>query len=465
MSTIRIGPPTLDAKIQWGNVLDAVTDASAQALGAAVFSKPPSVGGVSGIIKNIRKSVVVEEPQESRAWSLVALCFAQAIDDLRPQTADEEARKAAREALKATQERLTADAYFLDRSFFESPKTLPLYQAMRADFVAAMEKLWPEGQGVGGKLDAAFNSALYRIVAADRHLFADLRTAVNLPGAAAHEHEEDWRAYRAHLIHEFAVKPLFGQEETNVSLAQLYVDPRAIWTEEHEDEEGESFEVNYVVDLRKDMQAWLKRDARTHRIRLIRGGPGSGKSSFAKCFAADLAADDDARPLYIELQRLRGLKDLKTRIVNLFTEKLEHFRSTPLDKTQMSAACPTILIFDGLDEIVLPDQSGAQRVAEDLWRELEELLGDLNTEFDIRARAVVTGRTPIIEAALNDMQGRRLPKSDALEIVGFQKLDADKVDENNKALLAPQLETWWGKYAKACGAGEDMPPILCTAGS
>jgi predicted PilT family ATPase len=48
--------------------------------------------------------------------------------------------------------------------------------------------------------------------------------------------------------------------------------------------------VRVVVDLEDCLRQWLQTANKNDAIRIISGGPGSGKSSFAKIFAAHHAA-------------------------------------------------------------------------------------------------------------------------------------------------------------------------------
>ena len=45
----------------------------------------------------------------------------------------------------------------------------------------------------------------------------------------------------------------------------------------------------FVVDLESELSAWLNKADNNDAIRVVSGGPGSGKSSFAKIFAAKQA--------------------------------------------------------------------------------------------------------------------------------------------------------------------------------
>lgn len=210
------------------------------------------------------------------------------------------------------------------------------------------------------------------------------------------------------------------------------------------------------------MEAWLEAQNRDRCVRLIQGGPGSGKSSFAKSLAASLASDDNRRPLLIELQRLRGTGLLADRINNLFVDREELFRINPLDKSYLDEHRPLVLIFDGLDELAVPESTGAQTVAEDFWDDLDELLESLNSGTKSRALAIFTGRDAIMEAALGSRRGRKLPPNDALQVVGLHAVNIVGADLeiDGEIDVGDQRTFWWQRFAEATGVDAKPPPVI-----
>lgn len=458
-SNLQITGPALKLRLKWDDVLNVVTDLGVHGI-AATFGLAPGPGGIAGLFGKLRKVVKLEEPPESQAWTLVALCFAGAIDELRPETSDPELRKAARATLDQTKTLIGGKTYFLEPDFFVSPVSLPLYRDMRTTLVEALDPLWPGAGSVGGKLDRAFNCALYEIIRRDQNLFERLREMVSGPGLEAQRLEHDWTAYRERLRHGYQVKPVFGQEQSRVALAQLYVEPRAIWRENAQGEDGEKKTIQHLVDLHADMRTWLNERTPSRCIRLVRGGPGSGKSSFAKAFAASLAEQDDWRPILIELQRLKGEGSLAERTTGLLVDHEELFRDDPLDRAHLDDNRPLVLIFDGLDELAVPEGPGAKRVAEELWDDLDDLLGRLNSSTKTRALAIVTGRDAIIEAALDARRGRRLRNQDALAVVGLHELDRSKLQVAGGVDTGDQRADWWQRYARATRTNPEPPPVF-----
>jgi predicted NACHT family NTPase len=104
------------------------------------------------------------------------------------------------------------------------------------------------------------------------------------------------------------------------SLKQVYVPLRAYYNHKIDEQDAEEQEIRLgffsrqseriVIDLEKELEAWLSKSKKDDAIRLISGGPGSGKSSFAKMFAAKLAEKSTVRVLFIPLHHFEPSEDL-----------------------------------------------------------------------------------------------------------------------------------------------------------
>jgi Mrp family chromosome partitioning ATPase len=65
-----------------------------------------------------------------------------------------------------------------------------------------------------------------------------------------------------------------------------------------------------VIDLEKELVAWAAERSPTEPIRVISGGPGSGKSTFARIFAAALSRKGPIRVLFVPLHLIDPTRDL-----------------------------------------------------------------------------------------------------------------------------------------------------------
>lgn len=454
---IKIAHAEPAISISWNDVFDVVTEIGTHGI-SSLWGKIPNPSDVANILNKARKSLRVDLPIESEALRLVLLCFASAIDEVRPRNSDKSQLLSARETISTINKIVANHDYFLNRSFFQNPISLPLYQDIRSTFISGLSNLWPSTSEIGGKLDCAFNSALYKIVKREKDLVQNLLSISNGPGSTISELEEDWAIYRNTLSHSFRVKPVFGQEETQVSLSQIFVNPRGVFEQHTGPEDNKKIEL-HLVDLMRNMKEWINNSDASRCVRLVRGGPGSGKSSFSKSICASLSDNENIRPIFIELQRLPNGSSLLERVADLLMDREEVFRHNPLKKDLLDQNRPLLLVFDGLDELVVPKSQGVQKIAEDFWDDLDDLLATLNSDQKIRVKAMVTGREPIIQAAQSSRRGRKLDKRDALRIIGlgeqkgrFASITGCSIDD--------QRGLWWETYAKATGARLDTPPIL-----
>ena len=124
--------------------------------------------------------------------------------------------------------------------------------------------------------------------------------------AQADERERAWLGHAAYLqrqINEPVFEESFGLAQIYVPLRAWYAEPRDVPVLEEGDVPGRARQHRTVVNLRRHLIKWLKlRDPRD-AIRAICGGPGSGKSSFARMFAAELARNGP-RVLFVPLHRI-----------------------------------------------------------------------------------------------------------------------------------------------------------------
>lgn len=456
---IKISKTDAKLGIDWDSAFDVITDLSLHGL-ATTWGITPSVSELANFIKGIRKSVSVDESVGSTSLRIILLCLASSLDELRPTSQSTEKRKKAREIIGETKNIIEETDYYLEKSFFVRPTSLLLYQDIRPYCIESLSLLWENEnpEEIGSKLDRSFNLSLYRISTREPQLVKRIINHLHSDGQLIYSHENEWDIYRENLSHIFEVKPVFGQDDTHISLSQIYVSPRAIWRETIEDKDGDQEIYKHLVSLEEDTKQWLDSDEKHRKVRLIRGGPGSGKSTFAKSICSHMSKSHRYKPVFIELQRLKGNGTILEKTTKLLVEFEEFFSEDPLRKDLIGENEIAVLVFDGLDELVHPKSSGVQKICEDLWDQLDELLSTLNTQKRIRARAIVTGRDAIIQAATSSRRGRLLDARDSLEIVGLQELN-ERDFKTTSASADGQKESWWKRYAIAAGKDQQLPPI------
>lgn len=198
----------------------------------------------------------------------------------------------------------------IDRRFFDRPGDLALLKD-----VAEFLRRWLALAGVGThvaaaiaeRLPAYFVFALNQEWRRDPAQYKPLLEAVETPFATASERELAWHAYKA-LLQRRIEEGVFDEP---FSLAQLYVPLRAYYTEQPAargplDDVREQKPKRFVLDLDTELTQWLASADRNDAIRVLSGGPGSGKSSFARIFAAHA----DVRTLFVPLHLFDTERDL-----------------------------------------------------------------------------------------------------------------------------------------------------------
>ena len=229
------------------------------------------------------------------------------------------------------------------------------------------------------------------------------------PNRPAWQVLEDWRLYRAQLVAQYRSAPVFDE---SFALDRIYVPLNAWHQVKHDpDAKEERKELRTVVSVKDDMLAWLRDEREKGKLRLVSGGPGSGKSSAMKVLAAELVErGNDGQPvdvLLFPLQRFQwraGIIESVAVTLNTYSDQMRH---NPLDSSHMQdRRTPLLLIFDGLDELTANTEVSEAISA--------TFLRALNTALEIwegrPVWAIVTGRDAIfgnVEGPTSNLPGER----------------------------------------------------------
>jgi hypothetical protein len=335
----------------WNNVALDVVDASA-ALGLS--TEPEEVAwlliyrsltqGMSSLLEG-NKELLVNKPENLET---LGDCVAQSLEN----------------------EQVT-----IDQDFFQRPKDLPIVAALKTHFAQWLEsfvKTKAEAHTISDRLPAYFVFALHDEWAKRPDQYACLQNP-DTPFTSAWEREQAWLRCSAWLQKQVE-EPMFLEA---FSLQQVYVPPRAYYKRKVEGQKDEEFErriaadkkdERIVVDLTSELEAWLSKTDRHDAIRVISGGPGSGKSSFAKIFAANQAEKGKMPVLFIPLHHFDPSEDLIDAVGEFV--RLDGFLShNPLETD--NGESQLLIIFDGLDELAMQGKIAAE-VAQQFVREVQK---------------------------------------------------------------------------------------------
>jgi NACHT domain len=184
------------------------------------------------------------------------------------------------------------------------------------------------------------------------------------PFATAAEAEAAWLGYHIEL-HTLA-NPLVLN--LGVSLEAVYVELRAYTvaqvdgtdaaTAEHP--EHWSHQVCNVGTITEMTEKWM--EDRNDAIFVLSGGPGAGKSAFARRFAAWQAwsGPDPWRVLFVPLHRFKLGTELKPSLSDFASGELKH----DLTLFDRNSDDRLLIIFDGLDELAQQGKVGEEAAAD-----------------------------------------------------------------------------------------------------
>ena len=316
-------------------------------------------------------------------------------------------------------------------------------------------------------------------------LFNGMVEAITGPTSIPEMRETAWQRHGAWCRGLFCETRIFSPDsDIDIPLSHVYQELRCYWNEEYEKErEGERGPLKYrtatVSDLHETINTWLGSFDKSDAIRLIAGGPGSGKSSFARAFAAELFVRQSHRILFVQLQgfqtagtTLREVigRHLKSRHGLRLPNKCEGFPENPLDWHGEDTR-PLLLIFDGLDELTT-NKDREQDLTRKFVSNLKHLLNELNGE-ERSAAAIVLGRDLAMTAALED---GGLGLDNLVHVAPIRKMtrgdlqlgknsSLNEIDEGFDPVIDPrelmEVDTrraYWDQWCRVQGTPQSEPP-------
>lgn len=273
------------------------------------------------------------------------------------------------------------------------------------------------------KFRIAFRSASARVLSLDHTYYAPLNDILNNPMSEGEQRDRSWQRHAAWIRGLYERKPIFSIDPNKViPLKDVYQPLRGYWHDElkkddlnpenniHRFEIKEKKYVNVNIDhLHNIMHDWLRKPLATP-LRIIAGGPGSGKSSFSKSFSVEVIDKTDWRVIFVELQNLEFDKgDLERRIGEYLTSAAVYsaigssgtagFPQNPLSWRTDSSE-PILLVFDGLDELSASDETSSELSRAFVLGVNNYLVRANGNSLIAPIRAIILGRNAACEAGI-----------------------------------------------------------------
>ena len=184
----------------------------------------------------------------------------------------------------------------VDQKFLDRPGDLPIVDSFKTLLSDWLKRLGIEesaADAIAARLPTYFVYALNQEWRRNSKSYGPLLEALNTPFTKAGDREWAWTEYSA-LLERRIQEPVFDEP---FSLSQIFVPLSAYYSKERPRTELKADAVrdekqkrrHVVIDLLEELARWVDSADPQDAIRVISGGPGSGKSSFARVFASGIA--------------------------------------------------------------------------------------------------------------------------------------------------------------------------------
>ncbi|WP_146205976.1 pentapeptide repeat-containing protein [Azospirillum sp. TSH58] len=269
---------------------------------------------------------------------------------------------------------------------------------------------------------------------------------------------EEWCEYRERLV-VLVDEPLFcldAEKVPAVNLRSVYIRARASKPVVSRNEIGQAdqgeqpiFEDKDVVWLDQELHSWISKQSKNEFIRVISGEPGSGKSSFTKMFAAQLA-QSNRKVLLIPLSRINYRGNSEAALSSYLERSLGH---NPLLEFNGHIGDPIILILDGLDELARAGEE-SENIVRNFTTDLERYALSLN-ERSTTILLLIAGRPVSATVTSAAISSHHLTLNILPYVINDD--DARKLRYLSPDLNVDQRGDWWRGF----GFENGMPKFLC----
>ena len=407
-----------------------------------------SVGIASGQLSGLGRDAVEvltaigldrNKPAEA-AWALIYHAMTHAVCSILSETSLTQAERdsSLRTFLTKLDGALTEHSLCITQDFFKQPEQFALVIVIQPLLCECLESLGVEpvmAAELSRHLPMTFTAALNEEWQQHPEEYEQIRAHMKTPFTSAHTQQRCWEAYNTRL-QEQVEAPILS---ANFGLTDVYVPLRGYYTRIASDKRQEKV----VVDLARSLNEWIQTKDPKDAVRIISGGPGSGKSSFVKIFAAHYAKQNRGHVLFIPLHHpcFDQAADFEEGIERFVQYDL-HLKQKLLDPD--NETLELLIIIDGLDELSF-QSNAAQHTVHSFFKEVRRTVKLFNLH-SVRVQIIMTGREVTIQDSLEDV-GKILHVlpyvvSNSRPQPGIPQPYVDK----QKLLETDQRDQWWEKY-------------------
>ncbi|MBH0087007.1 pentapeptide repeat-containing protein [Psychrobacter sp. SCQQ22] len=436
------------------------------------------IGALTSIVRGLSstsKSISLEDvPVEQRAWLLVVTSLTHAIAKVLEDFNDLFDNNIEESQLNTVSEQLTNQVneieITLTNEFFNNPHQLSFLNDLSPLLNEWLQQLGLNDSQASSfiyQFKSQFPMSLHHEWGTNPAYYALIVEKLDTPFNTVNRLQRQASEYRYWLqqqVSERVFEEAFG-------LKQIYVPLRAYYIQTEEDSSDKTLNddvieagssnvfrsnrneniVKTVCNLHEEINSWIDQNDTDDNLKVISGGPGSGKSSFAKILASELAEKSGMPVLFIPLHRFK-ISDYLPEAIKKFLDN-----HSILTRDNLLGESKLLLIFDGLDELSMQG-SNSKEVANNFTEELKEVLREKRS---LNWKAIVTGR----ELSIQQQKTKLKKQKTILHLLPYFINESDRDDfyDVNNLLLEDQRDEWWYKFGSLQGKSfNGLPQILAT---
>ncbi|NWB60017.1 MULTISPECIES: pentapeptide repeat-containing protein [unclassified Pseudomonas] len=335
--------------------------------------------------------------------------------------------------------------------FFETPNKFPV---ITATAIALAEWLMLNGienhkaKTISARLPGYFPFALHKEWQSSASAYEIIRTDLMSPFLNSVKREAAWDIYHASLNQRLD-ESLFGEP---FGLRQIYIPLNCYYDaklSKSEIQKNVKYKKRVVVKLIEELDQWLDSAKKDDSVRAISGGPGSGKSSFAKIYAAHIASQNKTKVLFIPLHYIDPTRDFIEE-VGRFVRDEGILQTNPLSKEGRDSEL--LIILDGLDELSSQGRAAAS-TARNFVRSVQQTVDRLNMH-SLNLRVIFSGREVVMQDSESEF---RQPRQILTILPYFSGTKDDRAFDHNEyedplsLLDIDYRPIWWNNYRNLTG--------------
>ena len=403
------------------------------------------------LIDTLFDSFEFKKTPEGLAWQLICRSVVKALMPLLYETRYkyENHDIETGELDKQLNEILESKDYFLPGDFFDQPGNLPLLDDLQPVLEAYLGYFDLEKDEIFNiliRFKTFFILALRKEWVNNNEYYKPLEGSIQSPFDSAIRREIEWEKYYINLEEQIAT-PVFSER---FCLEQIYIPLRACYKQsknnhenagrtgrtELQEKEGNMNEV--IVDIESYISEWIETGNQEDCVRIIHGGPGSGKSSFLKILAAKLARMKK-RVLYIPLYEY-NVNDVFITAVNQYFRNTGYFS---YDLLNDEVEDKLIILFDGLDELSMQGKA-LEEIASSFVRDVVRN-APIRNKTKLRIQVIIAGRDVIVQRNENEFKHR----GEVVRLLPYLIQEEEKNFIDDCQLFGiDQRDMWWTKYGE-----------------